>query len=133
MEKEGFVCKNCGLKVNVQGNIGTSNRNHCPNCCFSLHLDDSKGDRNSTCGGLMEPIGLSFKANEEISLVHFCEKCGKVSKNRIAADDNSKTLLEIFYNSFSLPEELQKKLTENQIALINKSEEEKMKHQLSDY
>jgi len=37
----------------------------------------------------MEPIGLSFKNDGEINLVHRCLKCGKISFNRIAGDDNT--------------------------------------------
>ncbi len=56
-----FVCKNCGKKVKFEA-IGTKNRNHCPFCLYSLHVDRKfAGDRASSCQGLMKPIGLTFK------------------------------------------------------------------------
>ncbi|MEK7061411.1 MAG: RNHCP domain-containing protein, partial [Patescibacteria group bacterium] len=38
---EDFVCKVCGTKVK-----GTGYTNHCPNCLYSLHVDEEvPGDR----------------------------------------------------------------------------------------
>lgn len=53
-ENQGFMCENCGLKVQPLNN--GSYRNHCPNCLYSLHLDMKPGDRKSSCKGLMKPI-----------------------------------------------------------------------------
>lgn len=99
-----FICKNCKKVVNKTP-IGTCNRNHCPFCLWSLHVDERSGDRKSTCFGLMEPIGLAFKdegldkygkkRQGEIMIVHKCQKCGKENKNRIAGDDDPKAILEI--------------------------------------
>lgn len=33
-------------------------KNHCPNCLTSLHIDNQPGDRSSNYGGHMEPIGV---------------------------------------------------------------------------
>jgi hypothetical protein len=35
----------------------------------------------------MEPIGLRFKKDKELMIVHKCLSCGKISNNRIAGDD----------------------------------------------
>jgi hypothetical protein len=40
----------------------------------------------------MEPIGLTFKKDGELMIVHKCLRCGKLSPNRIAGDDNTFTL-----------------------------------------
>jgi DNA-directed RNA polymerase subunit RPC12/RpoP len=91
-ESEDFRCKHC--KIEVPGTaIGTKQRNHCPSCLYSLHVDESIGDRKSTCHGSMKPVGLTAKKDGEIMLVHRCEKCGKVSNNRIAGDDNTDAIL----------------------------------------
>jgi len=37
----------------------------------------------------MEPIGLTFKRDGEIMIVHKCLGCGKLSPNRIAGDDST--------------------------------------------
>ena len=67
---------------------GTRNRNHCPFCLCSSHVDVSVGDRQSTCRGVMHPIGKLYKKDGEEMLVHKCEKCGFIRKNRIAGDDD---------------------------------------------
>lgn len=85
--KNNFTCKNCGFQVSNKA-WGTKNRNHCPNCLFSLHVDKQTGDRDSTCGGLMEPIGKIYKKDGEEVLIHKCIVCGKERKNRIAGDDS---------------------------------------------
>jgi uncharacterized Zn finger protein len=41
----------------------------------------------------MKPIGLTFKKDGEIMIVHRCLNCGKISPNRIAGDDNSDSIL----------------------------------------
>lgn len=85
---EGFVCGHCGRQVEpVQ--FGGSYRNHCPFCLYSRHIDtDTPGDRASTCGGLMVPVGVFTRRTGEHVLVHRCEKCGRERFNRIAGDDN---------------------------------------------
>ena len=52
-----FTCKVCGWPV-VPAGAGSGHRNHCPNCLYSLHLDQEPGDRASDCHGRMEPIGV---------------------------------------------------------------------------
>jgi hypothetical protein len=57
--------------------------------------DTMPGDRKSTCGSLMRPIGLMARRNGELVLIHECLACGKQDPNRIAADDNPVLLDEI--------------------------------------
>ncbi|HOM77885.1 RNHCP domain-containing protein [Patescibacteria group bacterium] len=83
---ESFVCKKCGSVVFLKA-PGTRNRNHCPYCLYSLHVDQEKGDRASQCRGLMAPIGKFYKSDGEEMLVHKCRKCGFVRWNRVAGDD----------------------------------------------
>ena len=93
--KNSFICQNCNVKVPLVA-PGTKNRNHCPNCLFSLHVDVEIGDRREKCKGLMPPIGKILKSDGEEVLIHKCEKCGFERKNRMAGDD-----------SFELVEELE--------------------------
>lgn len=89
-----FKCFNCGKEVTADKLIGTLNRNHCPFCLWSLHVDlKIPGDRKANCLGLMKPIDLTFKKDGEIMLVHRCQKCGYISKNRIAGDDDPQKIL----------------------------------------
>ena len=89
---DSFTCKNCGWPV-VSAGAGSSHRNHCPNCLYSVHLDNSPGDRESDCHGRMEPIGVWVRKNGEWAVIHRCTVCGKISSNRAAADDNHMMLM----------------------------------------
>ena len=77
----GFVCENCGFHVEP---LGYSSRNHCPKCLCSKHVDVMPGDRASDCGGVMRPIRVEISSKKGYMIVHKCERCGYVSKNRTA-------------------------------------------------
>ena len=73
--EEVFKCKHCRRFV-CPLHSGGRNRNHCPFCLYSLHVDDRKpGDRMSDCGCRMEPIGRFQRPNEEYVIVHRCLGC----------------------------------------------------------
>jgi len=91
---ESFVCQNCGSPV-PPASIGGKNRNHCPHCLHSVHMDITAGDRRSPCKGLMRPIAVWVKPDGEWSLLHRCERCGIIRANRIAADDHERVLLHL--------------------------------------
>ena len=83
-----FICQNCEKKVSNLA-WGTKNRNHCPFCLHSLHVDNIVGDRLSKCGG------KTFKKDGEELLVHQCIKCGEIRKNRVAGDDSLVVVAEL--------------------------------------
>ena len=92
---DGFICAVCGAEVLAQG-AGTKHRNHCPRCLCSVHLDDTlPGDRAANCNGVMRPVAVQVKKNGEWAIMHRCEKCGRLSANRIAADDDPLSLLSL--------------------------------------
>lgn len=106
-----FRCAHCHNLVSAAHMLsGVNNRNHCPYCLWSCHLDlFTAGDRLSACKGQMKPIGLTMKrsrnkyrleARGELMLIHECTECGLLSINRIAADDDSESVLTIFHYSF---------------------------------
>ena len=97
-----FVCRNCGRKVQPEGG-GTAHRNHCPNCLCSVHLDCEPGDRAADCGGLMEPVAVWVRKNGEWAIIHRCRVCGKLSSNRVAADDNPLKLMSIALRPLASP------------------------------
>ena len=68
---------------------------HCPNCLSSLHVDVEPGDRESDCGGVMEPVAVWVRKNGEWAIIHRCRRCGEFSSNRVAADDNPIKLMSI--------------------------------------
>jgi hypothetical protein len=108
--ENGFMCTYChGFVSTGSGFSGVQNRNHCPYCLWSRHLDlFAAGDRLSACKAMMEPIGLTLKATRkkygpsrsELMLIHLCVECTTISINRIAADDDSQTVFNIFEGSF---------------------------------
>ncbi len=85
---QAFKCGHCRQFIGAPV-AGGRQRNHCPNCLHSRHVDDTMpGDRKSTCGSIMKPVGLMTRRNGELVLIHECLGCGKQDPNRIAADDN---------------------------------------------
>ena len=100
--EESFTCKYCGRLV-VSAGAGSEHRNHCPYCLTSLHLDDEPGDRAAGCGGLMEPVSVWVRKNGEWALIHRCRRCGVMSSNRIAADDNPLKLMSIALKPLAEP------------------------------
>ena len=105
-----FKCGHCHALVSSAHFLsGVNNRNHCPYCLWSCHLDlYAAGDRLSACKGQMKPIGLTHKLGRnkyrretggELMLIHQCVDCGTLSINRIASDDDTSTLLVVFESS----------------------------------
>lgn len=97
-----FTCKVCTRLVTPE-NAGSTHRNHCPNCLTSLHLDNEPGDRESDCEGIMDAIGVWVRKNGEWAIIHRCRRCGKLSSNRVAADDNPMKLMSIALKPLCTP------------------------------
>lgn len=98
-----FRCRRC--RLDIPGDApGTQHRNHCPNCLWSLHVDDDvPGDRAADCAGSMEPIGISVRENGEWALVHRCSACSALRVNRIAGDDNPLMLMRLAVRPLARP------------------------------
>src|SRR4030065_2106742 len=82
----GFRCCYCRAFVHTLPRLaGVKNRNHCPYCLWSRHVDLLQaGDRMSACKAIMQPIGLTVKQGRnkygnyrsgELMLIHRCY-CG---------------------------------------------------------
>jgi rubredoxin len=91
MINEDFLCEHCGEMVRKSSYTA---RDHCPKCLYSKHVDINPGDRAETCGGLMEPVDLELKDGKYI-VVHKCQKCGFVRKNKITEDDDFEAVLSL--------------------------------------
>lgn len=96
--QELYKCPICGwtMPQDTQHYV-----DHCPNCLHSIHLDQKPGDRSASCHGRMEPIGVWVRKNGEWALIHRCTVCGKISSNRIAADDNPMKLMSLAMRTFA--------------------------------
>jgi hypothetical protein len=90
-----FRCRHCRMLVGP-ARWGGRHRNHCPYCLYSRHVDDrTPGDRASTCGASMMPIGIYARLNGELAIVHRCLGCHVDRHNRIAADDDMDLALDL--------------------------------------
>lgn len=127
-----FTCVHCRNYVSARQMLaGVQNRNHCPYCLWSRHMDLFKaGDRMAACKAPMQPIGLTLKASHkkyasvtggEMMLVHLCSGCEKISINRIAADDVSAVILEVFRASLTLSAPTQERILVSGINLLCES------------
>jgi hypothetical protein len=115
---------------------GVGNRNHCPYCLSSRHLDQFEpGDRLSACKARMKPVGLTFKRiakkytshqQGELMLVHLCEDCRKVSINRIAADDVIETILSLLEESTGLERDTRDLLVQDGIMLLDTTQADRV-------
>ena len=100
--RDTFTCKVCG-RLCTPENAGSDHRNHCPNCLSSLHVDIEPGDRESDCGGIMEPVAVWVRRGGEWAIIHRYKRCGALSSNRVAADDNPMKLMSIAMRPLSAP------------------------------
>lgn len=90
----GFVCKNCGEKVEK---LNYTSRDHCPYCLYSLHVDITPGDRQNPCCGLLKPINVvANKSKQQIEYV--CVKCGEKHRNIVAEDDDKDQIYKVIEN-----------------------------------
>lgn len=136
----GFSCAQCHAFVYSESALsGVQNRNHCPYCLWSLHLDFyAAGDRLSACKALMQPIGLTLKLTRkkygpvrgELMLIHSCTECNRLSINRIAADDDPQKLFTVFEDSFCLDTSERSRLSENNICSLDAADRNMVQRQL---
>ncbi len=128
-----FRCVHChNLVPSTHIVSGVNNRNHCPYCLWSFHLDIFvAGDRLSACKGQMKPIGLTMKKGRnkyrlgvggELMLIHQCSECGTLSINRIAADDHPDSVMDVFHQSRTLSRQLRAEIESQGILLLEEEE-----------
>ena len=89
---EDFNCAHCGAVVH-----GNGYTNHCPKCLWSRHVDNNPGDRQSSCGGMMEPIAVE-QSNGTFVIVHKCTICGKTIRQKVAENDDMDAIIGISTN-----------------------------------
>lgn len=129
---DGFKCAHCRTYVSCEPLLaGVQNRNHCPYCLWSRHLDlERPGDRLAACREKMQPVGLTLKRRPkkygtergELMLIHVCLDCGKVSINRIAADDLADRLFEVFEASLKMERPMRTRLEACGVEVLGKKD-----------
>ncbi|MEO5887609.1 MAG: RNHCP domain-containing protein [Anaerolineales bacterium] len=136
-----FRCAHCRNLVSAAHVFsGVNNRNHCPYCLWSCHLDlFSAGDRLSACRGQMKPAGLTMKKGRnkyrlgsggELMLIHECTECGSLSINRIAADDDSQSIVDVFTASLQKSDQVRTRSEADGILMLNAEDDEMVRRQL---
>lgn len=130
----GFTCMVCHQWVNADPLLsGVNNRNHCPYCFTSKHVDLwQAGDRLNACRSDMRAIGLAWKksrnkygsANGEIMIIHVCEGCNGLSINRVAADDDHQKLENLFRSTIWMEKSRKQFLRDSGIQLMEDEHQE---------
>jgi hypothetical protein len=138
--ENGFTCSHCHRFVSTEARLsGVQNRNHCPYCLWSRHLDLFRaGDRLSACKASMQPIGLTIKVTRkkygpghgELMLIHLCAECSALSINRIAADDDPQMVFTIFDVSLQLEASLQTRLDARNVRALDVADKSTVQAQL---
>ena len=91
MKDEEFICEQCNKLVSK---LNYTERDHCPYCLYSKHVDINPGDRQNTCLGLLKPIGIE-KFKNTYKIIYKCTKCNKLHKNIMANDDNMDLIIKL--------------------------------------
>jgi hypothetical protein len=129
-----FKCLHCRQHISTNSALsGVVNRNHCPYCLYSRHMDLYRaGDRLAACKGAMKPVGLAIKITNkkygrdqgELMLIHYCEECGRISINRIAADDIAENIYKVFESSARMEKHVQTGMKQSGIRWLKAADTE---------
>jgi DNA-directed RNA polymerase subunit RPC12/RpoP len=139
-----FRCLHCRQVVPLDpARSGVRNRNHCPYCLWSRHLDlYHAGDRLSACKGGMQPVGLALKRvskkypgdyGGELLLIHQCQECGRLSLNRIAADDFAERLFDIYHDSLQMELPIRQQLEAADVLALQPADQSVVRARLFGY
>lgn len=79
---ESFVCVHCGAEV---GPLRRTDRDHCPRCLRSLHVDLVPGDRANPCQGVLDPVGVEIRGKDTV-IRYVCRRCGGTHRVRAVLD-----------------------------------------------
>jgi hypothetical protein len=132
----GFTCMHCKQSISSDPKLsGVNNRNHCPYCLTSKHVDLFKaGDRLNACKASMRLMGLAWKKSKnkygsglgELMIIHRCDACGELSLNRIAADDLPDLIQGLFRDTINLPTSLKHELIQKGIQPLLRKHQSQM-------
>lgn len=96
--KKEFRCMNCGW-VSSEDMAGEEPE-HCPNCLAGIHREDEQG---YGCGGILEPVGVWVKSDDEWVIIQRCSLCGEMHLAPVAEQDSIIKLLSIASKPLSAP------------------------------
>ena len=71
-----------------------------------------------------------LESGGELMLIHECMECGSLSINRIAADDDSESILEVFNTSLQNSDQIRTRSEADGIIMLNAEDDELVRSQL---
>ncbi len=83
-----FKCTICGFTEEDD----KKELDHCPKCLSKRHEVDFEGYE---CGGVMEPVSVWVKPNDEWEIIFRCKVCGEMESSSVFQDDNYLKLISI--------------------------------------
>jgi hypothetical protein len=57
------------------------------------------GDRQESCHGDLEPIGIEIDSKKGYVIIFKCKKCGAIRKNKAAEDDDMDLIIKLSVNN----------------------------------
>jgi hypothetical protein len=84
---ENFACAHCGADV-----VGNGYTDHCSQCLWGKHVDNTPGDRARTCLGMLEPKTIEGTV-ARYRIRYRCTRCGECKVNDTAENDNPEALI----------------------------------------
>ena len=82
---ESFTCAQCGFHV---PQARATCRDHCPQCLWSLHVDENPGDRSSGCQGKLKPVGYEYQSGKGYMILYECQVCFAKKRNKFLEQDS---------------------------------------------
>ena len=73
---------------------------HCPNCLLAIHEEDREGNE---CGGVLEPVGIWVRSENEWEIIQRCRFCGEMRTSPMDWRDNRIKILSIASKPISAP------------------------------
>ena len=97
-EKETYRCPVCGWSPRAGKEEGAWT--HCPNCLSGIHEESEEGFQ---CGGVLEPVGIWVKSDQEWEIIQRCRLCGEMTSDPMSEDDSPVKVLSIASKPLSEP------------------------------
>ena len=96
---ENGSCIVCGWSPPKDG-IEKKKRDHCPCCLSAVHRED---EEENECGGILEPVGIWVRSDNEWEIIQRCSLCGQMVTAPVEQDDSPIKVLSIAARPLSAP------------------------------
>ena len=96
--RKRYQCPNCGWTSSEE--LEKEHLEHCPNCLSGIHETDREGN---PCGGILEPVSVWIRENDQWEIISRCSFCGEMISARMNERDNLIKVLSIASKPLSSP------------------------------